>query len=398
MSFTVSQHFLRSSGDSVPYVKANAFGSRMTPELIIVHDTAGRLDKGNTVRYLASKDAKVSAHIVIERDGSIVQMVPFDFKAFHAGVSTWNGRRGCNNFAIGIEIVNPGKLLEVSGGGKAWFGEVFPRAGVTKLTTKEHGTGLWMPYTEQQIATVIKLIEALGKSYPTIQDVTTHWCVSPGRKVDTNPLFPLDEARKALRDAKKGKKQDDGTIALGSRGEHVRLAQSRLKTLGYAVGTPDGIFGPRTKAAVLAFESENELTYDGALTVKELAVLYSENAKSMPIGEREDATIEDLKETGSNEVIAGGRIEKVGFVTAGLATAEAGSSEVMGFSPWETTVTAFDGAAEAVGKVTGLGFAIPQKFVLLILAVMLGTALIRIGRGIQWRRLAKHRLGIDLNY
>ena len=49
-------------------------------------------------------DLKVSSHLLIKRDGSITQFVPFNKKAWHAGISTFRGREDCNEFSIGIEL------------------------------------------------------------------------------------------------------------------------------------------------------------------------------------------------------------------------------------------------------------------------------------------------------
>jgi N-acetylmuramoyl-L-alanine amidase len=192
---------LEISGDRLkgaPFVPAHSSGARMaSPSLIVLHDTADRAQPKDTVRWFASKECTVSAHFVVERDGSITQMVECDQKAFHAGKSAFKGRASCNNFAIGIEIDNPGKLDK---NGRAWFHKK-GEAGYTDIqakATKEHGAGYWMPYTDAQIKTVIHLCRALIKAYPSVTDIATHWIISPGRKIDTNPLFPLDEVRAAV--------------------------------------------------------------------------------------------------------------------------------------------------------------------------------------------------------
>src|SRR5262245_41877787 len=74
------------------------------PSLIILHDTAGRLDKHSSVNWFTSEDCNTSAHVVVERDGTLTQLVKFNTIAYHAGKSTWNGVPNCNRFAIGIEI------------------------------------------------------------------------------------------------------------------------------------------------------------------------------------------------------------------------------------------------------------------------------------------------------
>lgn len=177
-----------------PYRAARVIGPEIKPELIILHDTAGRLDKGSSVKWFQSAECKTSAHVVIERDGSIVQMVPFNRKAAHAGVSHFAGRQYCNTFSIGIEIVNPGKL---DSKGRAWFHKSsepgFNPLELEHKITNEHGDGYWMPYTDEQIAAVKRLCRALMQEYPDVNHITTHWKVSPRRKIDTNPLFPLDE-------------------------------------------------------------------------------------------------------------------------------------------------------------------------------------------------------------
>jgi N-acetylmuramoyl-L-alanine amidase len=172
---------------------ANASGGTMAPTLLVLHDTAGRLEKGSSVEWFASKDCNTSAHIVVERDGSVTQMVPFNRKAFHAGRSSWKGREFCNSFSIGIEIVNPGALDR---NGKAWFNETF--ADCVAKDTKEHGAGhKWMPYTPEQVQAVTELCKAIADKYD-IEDITAHWAISPGRKVDPCPLFPLEEVRAAV--------------------------------------------------------------------------------------------------------------------------------------------------------------------------------------------------------
>src|SRR5690606_37904293 len=112
---------------------------------------------------------------VVERDGKVTQMVPLDRRAFHAGKSVYKGKKDVNYFSIGIEIVNPGCLTSA---GKAHFhkkkADYFPKDQIVQRTTKAHGPGYWLPYTTEQIDTVISMCRALVKAYPTITDITTH--------------------------------------------------------------------------------------------------------------------------------------------------------------------------------------------------------------------------------
>ncbi|MGR3466929.1 MAG: N-acetylmuramoyl-L-alanine amidase [Shimia sp.] len=180
-------------------------GAEITPEIVVLHDTASRLEKFNARDYLARKNTgKVSVHYVIELEGDVSQLVPNNRRANHAGRSRYHGREWCNGFSIGIELVNPGRMRDVSADGDAsiartWYGEEFEWSAETEFyprTTPEHGHGLWMLYPAAQIAALTELLEKLfaNPAYP-LKDIVPHWYVSPGRKNDTNPLFPLEEIR-----------------------------------------------------------------------------------------------------------------------------------------------------------------------------------------------------------
>jgi len=182
-------HITNGRLDGVRFLAARCAGGPIRPSLIVVHDTAGRLDKYSSVDWFRAKSCQTSAHVVVERDGTVTQMVRFDRKAFHAGESTWCGKRYCNSFSVGIEIVNPGKL---DASGHAWFGRATSEPLVRKKTP-EHGDGYWLPYTAAQIAAVKSICRALMEEYPDCNEIVPHWMISPKRKIDTNPLFPLGE-------------------------------------------------------------------------------------------------------------------------------------------------------------------------------------------------------------
>ncbi len=186
--------------EGVEFQQARWIGGTITPEIVILHDTAGPLTKGNSAAYLRNNDAKVSVHFVIERDGTFVQQVPTNRRANHAGKSSYHGRSDCNGFSIGIEIVNPGKMgFAVKPNiARAWWGQKFDASAGSDICfreTPQHGAGMWMTYTSAQITTLTGLLEVLFRDIKTLKDITTHWYVSPGRKVDTNPLFPLEQIR-----------------------------------------------------------------------------------------------------------------------------------------------------------------------------------------------------------
>ena len=112
------------------------------------------------------KELKVSSHLFIERDGSITQFVPFDKKAWHAGVSNFNGRENCNEFSIGIELEGTDEL----------------------------------EYTQQQYDSLVEVSRELMVLYPLItkDNIVGHCDIAPGRKTDPGKAFDWDLYRSRL--------------------------------------------------------------------------------------------------------------------------------------------------------------------------------------------------------
>jgi N-acetylmuramoyl-L-alanine amidase len=214
MRYAIKNHRLHYDDSQVEYLLTpnRTKNFVLKPEGILVHDTAGRLDGATSVNWFMDPAAQASAHLVVHRDGKITQLAPFNVKTWHAGRSHLNGRSGVNSFAVGIEIVNPGKLTPVGGGKfQAWFGEIYKETDfiITEKTTPEHGTGGWMNYTVEQLDSVEAVSILLFEKY-NLQWIWPHWKVSPGRKVDTNPLFPLENLQSKL----VGRKADDSNTAI----------------------------------------------------------------------------------------------------------------------------------------------------------------------------------------
>lgn len=113
-----------------------------------------RLDWDAHPYYGAMRDIKVSAHFFIRRDGTLIQFVPCGLRAWHAGVSRWQGCERCNDFSIGIEL---------------------------------EGTDA-VPFTDHQYATLIPLVRQLKQAYP-IASVVGHSDIAAGRKTDPGPHF-----------------------------------------------------------------------------------------------------------------------------------------------------------------------------------------------------------------
>lgn len=168
------------------------------PDTIIIHYTAGKSAE-SSAKYLSKDNIKASAHIVVARDGRIIQLLPFDTIAWHAGKSAYKGRSGYNKFSIGIEIDNAGILTQTGDEYISWFGKKYPAKDVIKATHRnENKDRYWHTYTEEQIKAVEDLCESLLDSYPNIQHILGHEEIAPGRKTDPGPAFPLDNLRNRL--------------------------------------------------------------------------------------------------------------------------------------------------------------------------------------------------------
>ncbi len=193
------KHFLE--GTNVDYIECpkniQKFDRGM-PDTIVLHYTAGR-DGKSSAQYLAKDNVKASAHIVIDRDGSIYQLVPFDTIAWHAGRSSWKGRSGLNKYSIGIEIDNAGVLTKSANNYVAWFGKKYNADEVMEAVHRnESQPKYWHLYTENQIDMVETVCELLMEQYTGIQNILGHEEIAPGRKLDPGPAFPLDQLRKRL--------------------------------------------------------------------------------------------------------------------------------------------------------------------------------------------------------
>lgn len=172
----------------------NTSGTLSKPSLIVMHYTAsGGENPLGDANYLSQKAAKASAHIVVGRDGTIKQIVPFNVRAWHAGVSVWRGRSNVNDFSIGIEIDNWGPLTRTEGGQfKSWTGEVIDPNMVGKMKHKnETNDRYWEIYTEAQLRAVADVTEALLAAYPSITEIVGHDDIAPKRKTDPGPAFPM---------------------------------------------------------------------------------------------------------------------------------------------------------------------------------------------------------------
>ncbi|MFT4098444.1 MAG: N-acetylmuramoyl-L-alanine amidase [Rhodoblastus sp.] len=191
--FEVVNHILHQDGRPVAQRPSPNHGGVMRGiDFLIMHYT-GALSAAGAINTLTSPAAKVSAHFVIGPDGAVTQLLPCNFVGWHAGVSSWKGRSGCNAFTIGIELANPGLLQRTGAGGFATRLEHKPvdPANVI-LAEHKNGGGVqpWAAYPEEQMRAAIAVAMALNAAYK-FKDVLGHDDIAPHRKTDPGPAFPM---------------------------------------------------------------------------------------------------------------------------------------------------------------------------------------------------------------
>lgn len=194
----VNHRLVKDDGTPYPFVSTPNVGKKVDPRYLVIHYTAGRSAR-ESISFLATAKAEASAHVVIGRDGAITQMVPFDRVAWHAGKSKWEGCVGLNAYSLGIELDNAGWMKRGANG--KWiscFGASYPDAEVSEALHKNEKTQRgWHEYTPRQIEAALELSKLLVRTYG-IRDVIGHDDISPGRKQDPGPLFPMTSFRKKV--------------------------------------------------------------------------------------------------------------------------------------------------------------------------------------------------------
>ena len=194
----ISNHLL--TGNNVDFQKSPNISGKFKsglPDSIIIHYTAGR-SRESSVRSLTTPSSKASAHIVLGRDEKITQLIPFNTIGWHAGQSSYEGRVGFNQYSIGIEIDNPGLLTRAGDKYLAWFGKDYPESEVIKAIHRNESVArYWHRYTEWQIEACQQICELLIEKY-NIKTILGHEEISPKRKIDPGPAFPLDKFREKI--------------------------------------------------------------------------------------------------------------------------------------------------------------------------------------------------------
>jgi N-acetylmuramoyl-L-alanine amidase len=185
------------------FVASPNLGGLLSAELLVIHNTEGQSVEGavaTLTKRTAIPGARKSAHLVIGRDGSVVQLVPFDRIAWHAGRSAWQGRPDVNTFSIGIELDNAGPLSKVGAAWRAPFKRDYPEQDVLVAIHSgdpKHIQKGWHKHSKEQREALLEVGHLLVATYP-IRDVVGHDDISPGRKWDPGPAFGMAEFRAEL--------------------------------------------------------------------------------------------------------------------------------------------------------------------------------------------------------
>ncbi|QFU75005.1 1,6-anhydro-N-acetylmuramyl-L-alanine amidase AmpD [Halioglobus maricola] len=181
MSAAISNGWLRDARHA-PSPNCEVRPAGCSPELLVIHNISlppgqfhgncieeffcNRLDWDADPFFEEIRDVRVSAHLLIRRDGERVQFVSFDERAWHAGQSCFEGRDNCNDFSIGIELEGSDDI----------------------------------PYTELQYRALEEVTLLLFAAYPgmTPGRVTGHSDIAPGRKTDPGPAFDWAKYRRNI--------------------------------------------------------------------------------------------------------------------------------------------------------------------------------------------------------
>jgi N-acetylmuramoyl-L-alanine amidase len=192
---------------------------------IILHYT-GMTSAEAARDWLCNPVSGVSCHYLVDEEGDITQMVDEHARAWHAGVSSWQGMTDINSHSIGIEVHNPGHDLGYS------------------------------EFPEPQIVTVIALCrDVSGRHGIAPENVLAHSDIAPMRKVDPGEKFPWARLHAAGlgRWAEAPPLSDGPALKPGDRGPEVDRLRRELARLGYGVAL-EGPFDEPLQAVVRAFQ------------------------------------------------------------------------------------------------------------------------------------------------
>lgn len=144
-------------------VSSPNWNERKVPVSMVVLHYTGMRTAAEALERMCNPAAEVSAHYMIDEDGTVIQLVDEDKRAWHAGRSYWRGETDVNSASVGIELVNPG-----------------------------HEFG-YRPFPDAQIDALLPLLSDIKKRHGVPRaNVVGHSDIAPARKQDPGELFPWD--------------------------------------------------------------------------------------------------------------------------------------------------------------------------------------------------------------
>ena len=225
------------------------FDARKLPiSLLILHYTGMETGEAALAR-MTDPAAKVSAHYMVETDGRIFQLVDEQSRAWHAGVSEWQGVSDINSASIGIEIVN---------GGHDWPDE----------------DGTLPAYPDVQINAVIALAKAICARHGDLA-VLGHSDIAPARKIDPGEHFPWQGLAAAGLGFWPQDLIEDKRVLFeaGSRDRGVAIVQRGLAHIGYSARV-SGVLDEDTQLIIAALQRRyRPAQIDGLVDIQTMEII-----------------------------------------------------------------------------------------------------------------------------
>jgi N-acetylmuramoyl-L-alanine amidase len=203
------------------------WNERLLPVSMLVLHYTGMPTAEEALARMCDPEAEVSAHYMIDEDGTVTRLVAEDKRAWHAGKSFWRGITDVNSASIGIELVNPG-----------------------------HEFG-YRPFTEAQMEALVPLVADIVRRHDIPRaNVVGHAEIAPARKLDPGELFDwemLAERRLALATPK---------VSLGTPFENDGAFMLALERWGYDISEPEpavAAFQRRWRPRIVNGEVDGEI-------------------------------------------------------------------------------------------------------------------------------------------
>ena len=198
--FYISNDVLKNFDDSLLtyYGSPHFSNGRNICDFVVIHWTGTSRPARSSVNWTQDHNSNVSFHLCIDRDGTVyVNNKGFRSILWHCGNSSYKAKlpneryrdyKGINRYGIGIELANAGRVDKENGVYVDSFGSEVKNV-------KQFNGKFYEDFTENQLKVCGNITKLLCANYKCV-DVVGHYEISPGRKIDPGPLFPLKDLRK----------------------------------------------------------------------------------------------------------------------------------------------------------------------------------------------------------